>query len=348
MGPSENDLLGLVKTLATRAGRSEPVALERLSAGRNNQVYRLTGASGEVLFLKSYFTDPRDTRPRLAAEWSFLDYAWARGIRDVPQPIAADFDLKLGLYEFIDGSKLSEPDVDWSHLQSAARFILALNVKPRNFERLPAASEACMSIAEHIATVDRRVQGLEQLHPEVPHREAAAQFVGTRLTAIWQRVRARIADEVVSLRIDVDARLDAEDVIASPSDFGFHNMLQRADGTLVFTDFEYAGIDDPAKLVCDFFAQPDLPAPIEHLPAFIDMLSEGLNLAPHHARRCALLLDAYRVKWACIILNDFRPVGARQRAFARADSWSQRCATQLAKAEAKIAQVSTVARGAVR
>ena len=38
----------------------------------------------------------------------------------------------------------------------------------------------------------------------------------------------------------------------SPSDFGFHNVLRRPGGHLVFLDFEHAGWDDPAKLFGDF------------------------------------------------------------------------------------------------
>src|SRR5690606_1492036 len=40
--------------------------------------------------------------------------------------------------------------------------------------------------------------------------------------------------------------------LLSPSDFGFHNMLRRDDGSLAFIDFEYFGWDDPAKLAADF------------------------------------------------------------------------------------------------
>jgi hypothetical protein len=50
-----------------------------------------------------------------------------------------------------------------------------------------------------------------------------------------------------------------------------------------------------------------------------------------------MLLDAYRIKWTCIILNDFLPLGAARRAFADAGAWAARCASQLAKAEAKLA-----------
>ena len=55
--------------------------------------------------------------------------------------------------------------------------------------------------------------------------------------------------------------LGEADRVVSPSDFGFHNALRTEDGRLAFLDFEYAGWDDPAKLVCDFELQPAVPAP---------------------------------------------------------------------------------------
>ncbi len=194
-----------------------------------------------------------------------------------PSPIAADFAAQVGLYEFIVGRKLEQADVDWSRINAAADFMLALNAAPRRIDHLPAASEACFSLAEHIATVARRVEGLEHLHPDVPHRAEAERFINGLLRPAWQRVRARIEQQARELGISFAAQLAAGDVVASPSDFGFHNMLERQSGALAFTDFEYAGRDDPAKLVCDFFAQPDMPAPLQYFDAFVEKLFGGLR-----------------------------------------------------------------------
>jgi hypothetical protein len=126
----------------------------------------------------------------------------------------------------------------------------------------------------------------------------------------------------------------------SPSDFGFHNSLIDEAGRFTFIDFEYAGRDDPAKLICDFFCQPALPVPLIHYERFAGRIFDGLELSAPHPARCRSLLDAYRIKWVCIILNDFLPVGAARRAFADAGARAERCASQLAKADEKLAQIS--------
>jgi hypothetical protein len=46
------------------------------------------------------------------------------------------------------------------------------------------------------------------------------------------------------------------------------------------------------------------------------------------------------VKWVCIILNEFLPIGAARRAFAADEDRSLRCAAQLGKAESMLAKIN--------
>jgi hypothetical protein len=91
--------------------------------------------------------------------------------------------------------------------------------------------------------------------------------------------------------------------------------------------------------VVDFFCQPEIPVPLRHLDRFIARLAEGLKLDAAATARCRLLLDACRIKWVCIILNDFLPVGAARRSFAEAGEREERCARQIEKAKAKIGEI---------
>ncbi|MEI6503369.1 MAG: hypothetical protein WCP21_20340 [Armatimonadota bacterium] len=138
----------------------------------------------------------------------------------------------------------------------------------------------------------------------------------------------------VTLR-DTDRRV-------SPSDFGFHNALREADGRLRFIDFEYAGWDDPAKVVCDFFCQPAAPVPVEHWDHFAAAVAEDLGDPPAHLARFAALLQVYRLKWCCILLNDFLPSGSARRAFASgAPVTAEQQAAQLGKARELLGKVRT-------
>jgi hypothetical protein len=333
------DILKVATRLTSSVGWPSPVAAEQLAGGRNNRVFRLEMPDGRKLVLKSYFTSPHDPRDRLAAEWSFLTYAWQRGVRTIPQPLAFDRETGCALYTYADGRKLRPGEITQIHIDAAIDFVLAINAAPRNAMPLEHGSEACFSLAEHIAAVERRVNRLATLAPEAPDVEKAAQFIAERLRPTWKAVRVGIEREAARHGIALDAVIPESEIVASPSDFGFQNALVASDGGVTFIDFEYAGKDDPAKLVCDFFCQPEVPISIAHFERFTERLVRGLSLPDVHHVRFGLLLDAYRVKWACILLNDFLPVDGARRAFANAQV--QRRATQIAKAEEKIAQVAT-------
>jgi hypothetical protein len=219
--------------------------------------------------------------------------------------------------------------------------VLAVNERPR--PQLSPGSEACFSLLEHIATVERRFARLTALDMATPHAHDAQRLVTEKLLPAWNAVKAQLATGAAAAGLAMDTMLAIEDCCLSPSDFGFHNALLSDEGRLTFLDFEYAGRDDPAKLVCDFFCQVDVPVPLSLHTHFIDRLTQGFGLDETGMARCRLLPDAYQIKWACIILNDFLPLGATRRAYADTGSRAQRCAEQLAKASAKLAALGPAA-----
>jgi hypothetical protein len=212
----------------------------------------------------------------------------------------------------------------------AARFFAALNatVRRRGAAALPAASEACFSVAAHLAMVDARLARLAGLKAASDADREAIAYVA-ELGAAWAAHKRRILAAVKAPEEALPARWRC----VSPSDFGFHNALLRPDGSLCFIDFEYAGWDDPAKAFGDFFAHPGSPVPRAHRPAFLATAAEpfeGADALLEHAR---LLEPVFRVKWCCIILNEFLPAAAERRRFAnpQADADAAKRA-QLAKA----------------
>jgi hypothetical protein len=155
------------------------------------------------------------------------------------------------------------------------------------------------------------VARLATIAPESDLHREAQKLVATRLMPAWNGVRAVVAAGGYPL----DASLAIGSRVLSPSDFGFHNCLVTASG-LKFIDFEYAGWDDPAKTVCDFFCQPSVPVPMEQLKTFSAVRDLPSWEARALAHRIELLMPVYEVKWVCIMLNEFLPSGNRRRIFA--------------------------------
>jgi hypothetical protein len=325
-----------VASLLATAGLPPASSIERLAGGGNNRTYRVETAAGPAL-IKEYFRHAADPRDRLGAEQAFLQFAWAHGVRAIPQPLACDRGAGIGIYEFLAGRKLAPREVTAAHVDEAAAFFAAVNRHRHDPDAaaLPVASEACFSLAEHLACVDRRIARLATIEPESDLHRRAAALVAERLMPAWQQVRA-----VMASGLPLDAPLAAADRVISPSDFGFHNCI-ATDSGLKFIDFEYAGWDDPAKTVCDFFCQPAVPVPHEHFGRFLAAVANGSRDPAALRERVSLLLPVYELKWCCIMLNEFLPLGDDRRTFARgSEAHAARRLGQLEKVEASLTRLS--------
>jgi Phosphotransferase enzyme family len=310
--------------------------------GGNNRVY-VVGLPERKIVAKRYFSRPSDPRDRLRAEYAFLTYARRIGIDIVPRPLACDPARRLGLYECVEGRALRTDELNESHVEQAAQFFVALNdvAAGAAAHDLPIASEACFSIAEHFALVDRRIERLEAItdvgHVDRDAREFAGSL-GARWTAVKKSIEARVSAQGESIDDAVPTRC------ISPSDFGFHNALVASDGRLHFIDFEYAGWDDPAKMAGDFITHPGFPVPPSWFDRFLTATTRYSPLADVLCRRARLLLPIFQTKWCCIILNEFLPNSAERRRFADPDvDERQRKQMQLRKATALLELIGTQA-----
>ncbi len=321
--------------------QQEPVDslhIRRLNGGANNQVFRVDCGTS-VYCLKRYFSHPQDDRNRLEHEFQFSRYAWESGILNIPQPLAQDVTHHLALYDFIPGRKLSPSEIGHAPVQSAIQFLTDLNLNCQSVsgKQLAWASEACTHWADHIDRIEHRVLALQDLPLETPIHAEAFDFIQNQLNPVWRHLNSKYAD----LKIPRSgSSLGFPFHILSPSDFGFHNALLTPQDILYFLDFEYAGWDDPIKLVCDFFHQPEIPVPASYLDEMVSALASFTSEDWRLEDRVRLLLPGYGVKWCCILLNDFLPVGESRRRFSQQVSPSPtQLAEQLIKARRKLGVV---------
>lgn len=305
--------------LLKQAGASGAFQLCRTYGGGNNRVHVLK--DGGLWLLKEYFHHPDDPRDRLGTEFAFLTYLCDQGIRQIPKPYGQDRQLHLGLYEYIDGSAPEPDSLTDKDIVQAASFIKSINAqREKAVNLLPSASEAWFTLADHLSGIERRLNRLHQ-HMTIEDEldRAAGEFVAGSLTKAWQRVKEEICENTAGRLME---ELPLVDRCLSPSDFGFHNAFRTEKG-LVFYDFEYAGWDDPAKLVCDFFCQVKVPVPMMYFSSILESATELVQDKEWLERRIRYLLPAYRIKWCCIVLNEFLPVSRQRRQFARVDNISR-------------------------
>jgi len=335
--PAEaNRLHERVSPLVRQHYASGGFILQPLPGGANNRVYRVRGENFDGV-LKAYFQNPADPRDRFRAEHAFYELLARHGISRTPEPLGWDTQHHLGLFSFVEGRKLRLDEVDEQAVGQALEFIVAVNRarSAADVGSIPVASEACFSIAEHLATVERRLKRLQNIAPASEIDRAASDFVRDELNPAWKQIHEIISRESGTIVVN---ELPRSGRCLSPSDFGFHNALLTEDG-LKFFDFEYAGWDDPAKLVCDFFCQPELPVDPGLWNEVVGRLAATLNPDPGFVERARRLVPAYQIKWCCILLNDFLASDQTRREFALGKSGAPRQAAQLHKARQALARL---------
>ena len=288
-----------------------PKEIRSVSGGANNRVWQVKTLQGKYL-LKQYFRSPEDSRDRFASEKAFYTHAQNKVKGKVPQVQAWDPEGEAGLFFWVEGRTLTEPEVTGARVQEALEFFAALNRLPLpTLSDLPSAAEAAWTVYEHLNLVSRRIDRLEQISGTDSEAQEARHLVQEKVIPAWERI-LKITNREWPEKGRGTHRATA---CVSPSDFGFHNSILGGDGRLRFFDFEYAGWDDPATMAADFFCQPRIPAPASEFPGVVALLAE---LFPHDAEvadRATSLWPVYRMKWICIMLNEFLPAGKTRRGF---------------------------------
>lgn len=286
---------------------------QRWAGGGNNRVFRLE-AGGERYLLKRYFVSGGDGRDRFASEQALYGWSALVGTERVPQAVAWDQAGRRALFRWVEGRRLEPSEVDAGAVGEAMALLAEWN-RDRGHpmaQSLPVAAEACFSVAEHLGTVHRRMVRLSCMDPQDALDGEVLAWVTHHLAPGWKELSSRIQE---GLGDAVNEQVMQEDRVVSPSDFGFHNALREADGTLKFFDFEYAGWDDPAKLVGDFFWQPAVPVGREHLDRVLEAVG-GMCRTSTWRERAMLLLPVYGIKWCAIVLNEFCRADRQRREFA--------------------------------
>ncbi len=310
-----------IETACKRLLHREVSDVERIGGGRNSRVYRLTCASLDAstqqatYVLKHYVRHPGDDRDRLATEFGAFRFLWDHDARRVPEPIATDPALNLGIYEHIAGTPMVPDDVDEHAVDQSVAFLaeLAKLSELPESRRLAVASEACFSTEELLNSLRRR---LDRLRPCKDERLQAflADALEPALGEIWAWCHERIAKDGGTAS---DVLAESERTL-SPSDFGFHNAIRRPTGELAFVDFEYFGWDDPAKTLSDWLLHPGMTVAEDLKRRFASRTLEAFAGRGQLEARGRILYPLFGLKWCLILLNEFVPDDEARRSFAKA------------------------------
>ncbi len=312
-----NSLITKVSNILGTIGVSETFSINQLPGGRNNKVYCIK-TKNDTFALKEYFTSFNDPRDRLKNEYSFLKFLWVNNIRNIAKPLALDKNNNLGLYSFIEGKEIKKNQITYNKIEKALTFFKKINLLKNTNEAslLPLGSEASLSQNDHINSFNWRYQQLKIISSSTKINREVIRFILGKLKKKKNAIFNKLESEMQKLGINKSKQIPIESRCVSPSDYGFHNVLITDKGELFFIDFEYAGWDDIAKFVCDYFCQPDFPIPISYFDQFCkDVILEHPYPETEY-NRVKLLFPLHQLKWCCLLLNEFIPTASVRRQFA--------------------------------
>ena len=306
----KDEHLKCFQSLLKKMGKCEPTDFNQVKRGGNNCVYKINIAE-EVILGKVYHRDTRDSRDRFSQEVAFLKYLQSIEINLSPVIIGKDRTAGLVCLEWIEGTDFdTQLALSGSYWSQCFSFLRNIQVGKNSIKAksLPNGSEAAFSLREHFSFLQNRRDYWYAHNQKLP--EEIRFFLMCELDKEYKS----LARELIS-HPDFNKELEPEEKIISPSDFGLHNAKLNKGNRLIFFDFEYAGWDDPAKTVADFFAQPRFPAPFEEVDNLLSIFSNifSSNVMARFLRRLPLVDSIIRLKWCYILLNDFHPKSSKRR-----------------------------------
>lgn len=295
-------------------------SMEKINGGRNSRVFKIECEDRRRLVVKFYHHSNLDERDRLGAEYYGLKFLRQQGMRNVPMPVTNDLEHRCAIFEFIEGQNISANQISKADIDSAALFLADLNRLSTvpDSRALPDASEACFSIKSIAESLQRRFNKLAAVSGSGCLNKALHAFLNNDFRALFHDITLWCQAELTRSGGSFQAPVSKKVKTLSPSDFGFHNALRRADGTLAFLDFEYFGWDDPAKMISDFLLHPAIDLAPALKKRFLAKTIQKINgEAESLIERIKLVYPFFGLKWCLILLNEFLPNELSRRNFAR-------------------------------
>ena len=329
-----------VPAIAQQLCGAPVVSVQACGGGGNNRVYRIQTLD-RTYALKSYGPASLDDRDRLSHEYDGLRFLnESGGATALPAALAVDRAARCALYEWIEGAVPVEHGP--SDVTAVLELLAMLHGRRHapGATNLPPATEAVLRLSDLLKQIEGRLERLRVVFPAEP--ELAA-FLETELPPQLDRWSAAL------FPWDIEAMLPPSARTLSPSDFGFHNALRKADGSLVFIDFEYFGWDDPAKLGADFLWHPAMKLSAAERACFLDGIIGLYGSDPSFSQRFTACYPLYGIRWVLIILNEFLPKLWARRAFSgKGGDWEGAKRAQLQKARSVLAALRSHTEGQPR
>jgi len=265
---------------------------KELEGGKNSKVLKFIGKKKK--FVVKVYSDFK----RLNREKLFYNFLKKRKISSVLRILYTNYKLKLIIFEYIDGKKIK----NISNKDVSQLLIFLNNLNQKIDFRFPHSIDGIKNRKDHVKLCEKKINDLKLINKKLLTSKKLDKFLNEYLIPKFKYLKRDVKGKNFKKYF---VRLKKKDLIMSPSDIGFHNILKKKN-KLFFFDFEYAGLDDPVKLICDFLCQPDQNITNYQKKIFINnkLFSRGQSVDINFLVK--LFLPFHKIKWCCIMLNQIK------------------------------------------
>lgn len=275
-----------------------------IRSGRNNRVYEIHDGK-KKLILKLFDKSNFDSLKKIKREIAFYKHVNNIDIDCTAQLI--DYSLKKYyiLMTFINGNSLNK--FTYKNIYQFSIFILKINHFKKDYKFN--AIDSCFSINDHIKLINKKFNLFKEARKNnINLNNFFIEHLIPTKYKIIKNIRNYLSD------VSINKQYKNNYLIISPSDISIHNVI-KSKKKLYYFDFEYSGLDDPLKLVCDLFSHPDNNKNFEAINKKNFLTNMGIKHNQEEILK--LLLPLHKIKWCLIILNEFLLFKKNQRLFSK-------------------------------
>lgn len=274
-------------------------SVEIIKFGRNSKVFKFL-LNNKMFIAKFYETESKINR--LDRELFFYDYLLTTDIDSTAKIIKFSKTKNCTIFSYINGKKIEH--IQDKNILQCVKFVTELNKNLEvNKDDFNFAIDGVKTRIDHIKLCEDRINIMKSIENKSPIGKDFHIFFKDSIMKKWNILKKNFYENYMC--DEFNNLIKNDELIISPSDFGFHNILLKNE-KLFFFDFEYSGLDDPIKLVCDFISQPDQNINFNQINIFKNKLFCFLKNKKYYSELTEIFLPFHQLKWCCIVLNEFR------------------------------------------
>jgi hypothetical protein len=284
--------------------------IKTISVRDDNAVYKVNTRDGRGYVLK-YF-DASSGNERVGIEAAHLVALHELGVTNVPKSYGREG--SWALYEWREGTPVTEPTPE--HAEALADMLVRLQDCHGGLigKDLHNAANARTCLRDYVTALNDQWNAVLRAaqRPEGP--KDVMMFLMTDMEQMRQDNLNHLYLWSKRKGWDLDQPLPASSLFFSPGDFGIHNVLQDGDD-LVFLDFKHSGWDDAARVMADFFLNPEQNLPLDLKLQVLERFVKERKNDPNFLERFWAVADSVAVEWILHALKVVIPEEMRHLQF---------------------------------